>query len=121
MTRKQMGSYRSMKQEISEIQYALAHLGEGDSMLGSSVINDYRSGYPVPQTIVGVDWERLEAQKKHYKKESGVGANGLLLPLYGARQQPCPFAWEDICGSRDGGRPGWHRSGRRHSTDSRGG
>ena len=63
MTRKQMGSYRSMKQEISEIQYALAHLGEGDSMLGSSVINDYRSGYPVPQTIVGVDW-----QKKHYEK-----------------------------------------------------
>lgn len=68
VTRKQLESYRSMKQEISEIQYALTHLGEGDSVLGSSVINDYRRGYPVPQAVVGVDWERLEWQKKHYEK-----------------------------------------------------
>ncbi len=68
MTRKQLESYRSMKQEISEMQYTLAHLGEGDSMISSSVINDYRSGYPVPQAVVGVDRERLEGRKKYCEK-----------------------------------------------------
>ena len=72
VTRKHLESYRSMKQEIPELKYTLAHLGEGDSMLGSSVINDYRSGYPVPQAVVGVDWERLEWQKKHYEKRIHV-------------------------------------------------
>lgn len=72
MTRKQLESYRSMKREIAEMRYALAHLGESDSMLGSSVINDYRSGYPVPQAVVGVDWERLESQKRHYEKRIHV-------------------------------------------------
>ena len=33
----------------------------------SSVINDYRSGYPVPQAIVGIDWEKAIRAEKHYK------------------------------------------------------
>ena len=37
-------------------------------MLGSSVIKDYRKGYPVPQAVVGVDWERYEWQKEHCER-----------------------------------------------------
>lgn len=68
VTREQLESYRSMKREMMELKYKLSHLGEGDSMLGSSVIKDYRKGYPVPQAVVGVDWERYEWQKEHCEK-----------------------------------------------------
>ena len=53
---------------MMELKYKLASLGEGDSMLGSSVIKDYRKGYPVPQAVVGVDWERYEWQKEHCER-----------------------------------------------------
>nr|WP_302111507.1 sigma factor-like helix-turn-helix DNA-binding protein [uncultured Acetatifactor sp.] len=68
VTREQLESYRSMKREMMELKYKLASLGEGDSMLGSSVIKDYRKGYPVPQAVVGVDWERYEWQKEHCER-----------------------------------------------------
>lgn len=68
VTREQLESYRSMKHEMLELKYKLSHLGEGDSMLSSSVIKDYRKGYPVPQAVVGVDWERYEWQKEHCEK-----------------------------------------------------
>lgn len=68
VTRVQLESYGSMKREILELKHKLASLGEGDSMLGSSVIKDYRKGYPVPQAVVGVDWEKYEWQKEHYEK-----------------------------------------------------
>lgn len=71
MTRKQLESYRSMKREILELKYKLADSSEEDSMLGSSVINDYRKGYPVPQAVVGIDWERYERQKKRCEKRIG--------------------------------------------------
>ncbi len=71
VTRKQLESYRSMKQEILELKYKLADPSEEDSMLGSSVTNDYRKGYPVPQAVVGIDWERYERQKKSCEKKIG--------------------------------------------------
>lgn len=67
MTREQLESYRSMQEEIRELQYKLEHLGEGDSMIGNDVIKDYRSGYPVPQAVVGVDWEKMERLSKRYE------------------------------------------------------
>lgn len=59
MNREQLESYKSKKAEIQELRYRLEHLGEGDSMFGYSVINDYRTGYPHPQPVVGVDWKKL--------------------------------------------------------------
>lgn len=66
MTREQLEAYKSKKAEIKELEYKLAHLGEGDSMIGNSTIMDYRSGYPQPQTVVGVDWKRLDNARARY-------------------------------------------------------
>lgn len=59
-------SYRSKKAEIQELQHKIAHLHEGDSMIGNSTIFDYRNGYPMPQTIVGVDWDKFDKTKTKY-------------------------------------------------------
>lgn len=67
MTKEQMESYRSKKAEIAELQYKLRHLGKGDSALDSSVINDYRKGYPQPQAVVGVNWNRIRDVRKRYE------------------------------------------------------
>ncbi len=66
MTREQLEEYRSKKDELAELTYKLQHLGENDEMVGNSVINDYRSGYPVPQSVVGVDWEKYDKTKDRY-------------------------------------------------------
>lgn len=67
VTREKLESYKSMKAEIAELTYKLNHLGEGDGMISSSVIKDYRSGYPVPQAVVGVDWEQYDRLKERYE------------------------------------------------------
>lgn len=66
MTREQLEQYKSKKEEIQELEYKLRHLCDGDSMIGNSTIMDYRSGYPQPQTVVGVDWNRYDNAKARY-------------------------------------------------------
>lgn len=68
MTKEQLEEYRSKKEEIEELRYKLEHLGEGDSMVGNDIINDYRSGYPVPQAVIGVDTARYKRLEQLYKK-----------------------------------------------------
>jgi len=68
VTREQLEEYRSKKEEIEELRYKLEHLGEGDSMVGNDIINDYRSGYPVPQAVIGVDTARYKRLEQLYKK-----------------------------------------------------
>lgn len=68
MTREQLESYRSKKEEIDELKYKLEHLGENNSMVGNDVIMDYRSGYPVPQAVVGVDSARYWRLRNRYEK-----------------------------------------------------
>ncbi len=60
ITREQLEAYRSMQEEIRELNYKLQHLGDDDTMMASSTVNDYRSGYPVPQAVVGVDWDKVD-------------------------------------------------------------
>lgn len=67
MTRERLEGYQSCKEEIQELQYKLAHLGEGDSMIGNDVILDYRTGYPRPQSVVGHDDKREERLRKTYE------------------------------------------------------
>ena len=67
MTRERLEGYRSCKEEIRELQYKLAHLGEGDSMMGHDVILDYRTGYPRPQSVVGHDDKREERLRETYE------------------------------------------------------
>lgn len=54
MTKKQLEAYKSEKQEIKELREKLQNL-KPESYVGNTVINDYRSGYPVPQGVVGID------------------------------------------------------------------
>lgn len=72
MTREQLESYKSKKAEIQELQYKLCHWGEGDSMIGNDTIFDYRTSYPHPQSVVGVDWEKLDRLYNRYHKQIGI-------------------------------------------------
>lgn len=67
MTRKELEEYWSNKEEIKELQYKLDHLGQGDSMMGNDTILDYRSGYPMPQAVVGVDWDKVYRLENRYQ------------------------------------------------------
>ncbi len=68
MTKKKLEDYRSKKAEIKELQYKLSHLGAGDSLIGNDVIMDYRKGYPIPQSIVGYDFEKEQRLRTLYEK-----------------------------------------------------
>lgn len=65
-------SYRSKKEEVQELKYKLAHLHEGDNMIGNSTIFDYRRGYPEPQAVVGVDWDKFDRTKAKYNNRINV-------------------------------------------------
>lgn len=67
MTRKQLEQYKSKKEEITELEAAIRKLGSGESLMGSSTVFDYRSGYPVPQAVVGVDREKFWSTKERYE------------------------------------------------------
>lgn len=66
MTREQLEEYRSKKEEIAELEYKLKNLGDNEEMVGNDVIMDYRSGFPVPQSVVGVDWKKYDNAKARY-------------------------------------------------------
>lgn len=72
MTKELLGSYRSKKAEIAELNNALLHLGEGDTMFANDTILDYRSGYPVPQGVVGVDWDKVFRMESRYRNRLSV-------------------------------------------------
>jgi len=69
VTKQQLESYRSMKEEIAELKYKLVHLGQDDSLIGNDVIMDYRSGYPVPKSVVGYDFEKERRLKARYREK----------------------------------------------------
>lgn len=69
MTRERLEAYRSNREEIKELKYKLDHLGEGDSLIGNDVIFDYRKGYPMPQAVVGYDYELGAKRRKRYKTQ----------------------------------------------------
>ena len=68
MTKGQLEQFRSNQAEILELEHKLAHLGEDDSLIRSSVILDYRNGYGVPQAVVGYDRELETRYRKRYEK-----------------------------------------------------
>lgn len=68
MTRKQLEEYRSNESEIRELEYRLAHLGEDETLIVSSVVMDYRTGFPKPRTITGIDTNACERRRAMYKK-----------------------------------------------------
>lgn len=70
MTKKRLDEYRSAKKEIQELERRLANIydADKDGYIRNSTVYDYRSGYPRPQSIVGVDWELVKAREARYRK-----------------------------------------------------
>ena len=68
MTKEKLKAYRSAKEEIRELESRLKErwITDSEDFTGSSVINDYRSGYPVPQAVVGTDWGKYDRARKRY-------------------------------------------------------
>ena len=68
MTLEFLKDYRSKKEEIIELEYKLDHIADGDNLVGNDVIFDYRSGYPVPQSVVGTDWEKYHRLESRWSR-----------------------------------------------------
>lgn len=60
VTRQQLEEYRSDKQEILELTYRIENRWKDEAMIGNDVVFDYSKGYPMPQSVVGFDYERYE-------------------------------------------------------------
>ncbi len=69
MTKKQLEQYKSKKEEIRELEAYISKLGSSESLMGSSTVFDYRSGYPQPQAVVGVDRAEYWKRKEKYEKK----------------------------------------------------
>lgn len=69
MTKKRLEEYRDDKKRIGNITYKLNHIKDGDNLVGNSVIKDYRTGYPRPQSVVGFDREKYEKEKARLEDE----------------------------------------------------
>lgn len=83
VTREKLESYRIIQDEMAELRYRIAHLGENDSLVGNDVIMDYRSGYPVPQSVVGYDYERERWLKTKYTEQiKGLGKRAREIEEY---------------------------------------
>ncbi|MCI9097568.1 MAG: hypothetical protein HFI95_15580 [Lachnospiraceae bacterium] len=72
MTKELLESYQSKKEEIAELHNALMHIATGETMIDNDTILDYRSGYPVPQAEVGVDWDKVFRTENRYKNKISV-------------------------------------------------
>ena len=68
MTKKRLEAYRSERQEILELRHKLQALKPQD-YTGNDVIMDYRSGFPVPQSVVGTDLRAYHSRKEHLISE----------------------------------------------------
>ena len=66
LTKKRLEQYRDLKGEIQELKDKIDHLANDDSLIGNDVINDYRTGYPRPQAVVGIDRKEYEKLKREY-------------------------------------------------------
>lgn len=69
MTRERLESYKSNRSEIKELMRQLRRLTEGEDLLRASVILDYRTGYPHPQSIIGYDYELEKRRRKRYEDQ----------------------------------------------------
>lgn len=68
MTREHLEAYKSKKAEIKELDNKIRNLSKDESFIVNSTILDYRTGYPRPQTIVGIDQDRFSRTLDRYQK-----------------------------------------------------
>lgn len=63
ITRKLLRNYQKYKRELPFLRAELEEMLTTDAGLGSSVILDYQTGYPRPQSVVGFDFDLYEHRK----------------------------------------------------------
>ncbi len=68
MSKKRLEAYRSERQEIEELKHKFRNL-KPDDYVGNSVIMDYRSGFPSPQSVVGVDMDAYRTRQSRLMTE----------------------------------------------------
>lgn len=68
MTREKLEDYKSKKAEIQELEAKLRDLPGSESMIGNSVVMDYRRGYPQPQSVVGYDYDLAQRRRDQWEK-----------------------------------------------------
>lgn len=68
MDREQLDAYQSKKAEIQELEAKLRELPGNESLIGNSVILDYRRGYPQPQSVVGYDYDLEQRRRERWEK-----------------------------------------------------
>lgn len=71
MTREKLEAYRSNLDEIKELEIKLQELQGSESLIGNSVILDYRRGYPQPQSVVGYDYDLEQRRRERWEKRLG--------------------------------------------------
>ena len=71
MTRERLERYRNIRAEIRELRSKLDNLLVDDSAVRASVILDYKTGYPKPQTVVGRDYDLVQRRRKRYEDQIG--------------------------------------------------
>ena len=64
VTRRLLEDYRKNKRSIPLLEEELEEMRCGEKGLGSSVILDYSTGYPVPQGIVGFNGSLYDKRRK---------------------------------------------------------
>ena len=60
ITKELLQGYRSKKAEIQELDYILKNRWRDEGLIGNDVIFDYGTGYPMPQAVVGFDYEKYK-------------------------------------------------------------
>ena len=72
ITKELLQGYRSKKDEIQELDYILRNRWRDEVLIGNDVIFDYSTGYPMPQAVVGFDYEkykRLQERDQRRKEQ----------------------------------------------------
>ena len=72
MTRERLEAYRSNLDEIKELETKLRELPGNESLIGNSVVLDYRRGYPQPQSVVGYDYDLEQRRRERWEKRLGI-------------------------------------------------
>ena len=69
VTKKMLYEYRKTKADIPILQAELETMLQGEAGIGTSVIMDYKKGYPRPQSVSGFDWPLYERRQKSLQKK----------------------------------------------------
>lgn len=68
MTKERLESYQKNVELILDLERKIKELPSDESMIGNSVIFDYRKGYAKPQTVVGYDQKLADAKRQQWEK-----------------------------------------------------